>query len=169
MQNTFKKEKLNQNSTNLEFFIKEIFIKTNEDVKNEITSSVRFSGSTCISVIYTDKKLICANIGDSRAVMGRCTDKGKKIFSFLTFLIEWICYELSIDHKPKDPNEAKRIIKAGGRVEPFKDESGNSIGPSRIWLKDEMVPGLAMTRSFGDVCASEVGVTSEPGMFVFLL
>lgn len=26
-----------------------------------------------------------------------------------------------------------------------------------------MVPGLAMTRSFGDTVAREVGVTSEPG------
>jgi serine/threonine protein phosphatase PrpC len=77
MQNTFSKEKLSQNSPNLDIFIKEIFIKTNQDIQKEVKSSVNFSGSTCISVIYTDKKLICANIGDSRAVMGRCTDKGK--------------------------------------------------------------------------------------------
>jgi hypothetical protein len=103
--------------------------------------------------------------------MGRCTDKGKYIILIIIFLIdiylliniEWICYELSIDHKPTDPNESKRIIKAGGRVESFMDEDGNFIGPKRIWLKDEMVPGLAMTRSFGDVVASGVGVTSEPG------
>lgn len=93
MESTFKKEKLGPNSTNLDLFLKEIFIRTNQDVKKEVMSSVKFSGSTCISVIYTDKKLICSNIGDSRAVMGRCSDKGiksskiNKNFYFFKFLI----------------------------------------------------------------------------------
>jgi hypothetical protein len=30
-------------------------------------------------------------------------------------------------------------------------------------LKNEDIPGLAMTRSFGDEVASRVGVTAEPG------
>ena len=30
------------------------------------------SGSTCVTLIYTPEKLICANVGDSRAVIGRC-------------------------------------------------------------------------------------------------
>jgi len=33
----------------------------------------------------------------------------------------------------------------------------------RVWLKTEDIPGLAMTRSFGDEVASRVGVTAEPG------
>jgi hypothetical protein len=32
-----------------------------------------------------------------------------------------------------------------------------------VWLKEEDIPGLAMTRSFGDEVASRVGVTAEPG------
>ena len=73
----FKKDKLNANSTNLDLYLKEIFVRTNQEIIKEVVPSVQFSGSTCISVIYTDKKLICANVGDSRAVMGRCTNKGK--------------------------------------------------------------------------------------------
>jgi hypothetical protein len=37
-----------------------------------------------------------------------------------------------------------------------------------VWLKNEDIPGLAMTRSFGDEVASRVGVTAEPGKFYFL-
>lgn len=47
----------------------------------------------------------------------------------------------------------KRIIAKGGRVEPFKDLEGKPLGPSRVWLKNENVPGLAMARSFGDYIA----------------
>ncbi len=40
-------------------------------------------------------------------------------------------------------------------------------GPKRVWLKNKQVPGLAMTRSIGDMSASSVGVTAEPEIFVF--
>ncbi len=38
----------------------------------------------------------------------------------------------------------ERIISRGGRVEPFKDYNGEPCGPSRVWLKNENIPGLAM-------------------------
>jgi hypothetical protein len=36
------------------------------------------------------------------------------------------------------------------------------FGPKRVWLKHKQVPGLAMTRSLGDLVAKSVGVTYEP-------
>ena len=51
----------------------------------------------------------------------------------------------------------------GGRVDSFRDQDNNPIGPLRVWLKNEDIPGLAMTRSFGDEVASRVGVICEPG------
>ena len=32
-----------------------------------------------------------------------------------------------------------------------------------MWLKHDDIPGLAMTRSFGDEVAARVGVIAEPG------
>ncbi len=40
-------------------------------------------------------------------------------------------------------------------------------GPKRVWLKNKQVPGLAMTRSIGDMSATSVGVTAEPEILVF--
>jgi len=42
-----------------------------------------------------------------------------------------------------------------------------AYGPKRVWLKNKPVPGLAMTRSIGDMAASSVGVTAEPEIKVF--
>lgn len=70
------------------------------------------------------------------------------------------------DHKPSTPDEAARIKRRGGRIEPFKDEDDQFIGPARVWLKDDDVPGLAMSRSFGDRVAASVGVIAEPGILV---
>ena len=36
-----------------------------------------------------------------------------------------------------------------------------------MWLKNEDIPGLAMTRSFGDETAARVGVIAEPGMLYY--
>lgn len=57
---------------------------------------------------------------------------------------------LSRDHKPDEPDEQARITSYGGRIESYLDEQGNKLGPARVWLKDQDVPGLAMSRSVGD-------------------
>lgn len=75
---------------------------------------------------------------------------------------EWEAYELSQDHKPNNECEKRRIEKCGGRVEPAKDSFGRFVGPFRVWLKYEPLPGLAMSRSIGDLLASSVGVSAEP-------
>ena len=72
--------------------------------------------------------------------------------------------QLSRDHKPCDPVEGARIIERGGRIEAFKDNmTGEDMGPKRVWLVKEDVPGLAMSRSIGDFVAQSVGVIAEPG------
>ncbi len=37
------------------------------------------------------------------------------------------------------------------------------MGPDRVWMKNIDVPGLAMSRSFGDQVAASVGVIPIPG------
>ena len=142
--------KLKKNIFNV---IESTFIKINNILTDDESINTYFSGTTCVSVIYTPKKLICANVGDSRAVLGRYDKHNKK----------WVPIELSRDHKPTEPDEAKRILNRGGRIRPFIDEqTGEEFGPQRIWMKNEDVPGLAMTRSFGDNVASSVGCISLP-------
>ena len=36
------------------------------------------------------------------------------------------------------------------------------MGPQRVWLKEQEIPGLAMSRSLGDTVAHSVGVISNP-------
>ena len=129
------------------------FIKVNEKlISNEAINSI-FSGTTCVSLIYTPIKLICANIGDSRAVVGRYDKNNKK----------WMSINLSRDHKPTEEDEARRILKKGGRIKPFLDEeTGTEVGPPRVWVRDDEVPGLAMTRSFGDRVAAIAGTICVP-------
>ena len=127
------------------------FISTNNSLTNNSKIDTSLSGSTCTSLIISLEKMICANLGDSRAVLAKYENG---IYSAVN---------LSRDHKPNDPNEMKRVLSSGGRIKPFFDEELKKyLGPERVWLKNSDIPGLAMTRSIGDKVAHSVGVISEP-------
>lgn len=62
-------------------------------------------------------------------------------------------------------DEKERILSCNGRIDTFREPNGDPIGPARVWLKHENVPGLAMSRSIGDLVAASVGVSAEPEFF----
>jgi serine/threonine protein phosphatase PrpC len=146
-----KSKKLDLNKDDLSKVLIDTFDMENNSLLRNKQIDSDLSGSTCVSVIYTPQKLIIANLGDSRCVLG------KKINN-----IEWKYENLSRDHKPDVKEEADRIKKAGGRIRPMIDEDGCFVGPMRVYMKDKDMPGLAMTRSFGDYLASIAGTISIP-------
>jgi hypothetical protein len=98
-----------------------------------------------------------ANLGIEREILAGVKQKRQ---SFIDHKVNSI--QLTRDQKPEDPEELDRIIQAGGRVQRLVDNLGNNIGPYRVWEKDTNVPGLAMSRSIGDMIAKGLGVISEP-------
>ena len=104
-------------------------------------TDVRFSGSTCVSMLVYGRHLFMANVGDSRAII---------ISEDPDNLRRCLARALTRDHKPDDPDEERVIIAAGGRVDTYRDAMGRKVGPERVWMKDQDLPGLAMSRSFGD-------------------
>ena len=151
---------LAKNNNNLDFnIIKKIFdnsfILTNSQLLNNSNIDTNFSGSTCCSLLIRNNIIFSANVGDSRAIKGKIINN------------KWTYDLLTIDHKPKIEKEKNRILHLGGRIEPYKEKNGEFVGPDRIWLKYKQIPGLAMTRSFGDQIASTVGVISDPEIIQF--
>lgn len=87
-----------------------------------VPSEFDFVGSTAICTMVSRTHIVCANVGDSRALISR----GGR------------CISLSEDHKPELPIEKKRIEAAGGSVA--------QIGP--CYRVDGW--GLNLSRAFGD-------------------
>jgi serine/threonine protein phosphatase PrpC len=60
------------------------------------------------------------------------------------------------------------VLLAGGKVQRLKDPRFGWVGPYRVWQRNGFVPGLAMSRSFGDLMGAHVGnsfikgVSAEP-------
>ena len=132
------------------------FTNTHKTLVSKRVIDVNYSGTTAITVLLRGRTLVCSSAGDSRAIIGR-------------FDGSWSFVELSYDHKPSSRTEKLRIEAAGGRVEPYKEASGQFIGPDRVWLQHEQLPGLAMSRSIGDLVAAHVGVIAEPDIIMYEL
>jgi len=108
-----------------------------------------FSGTTLSMAIIRGNHVTGVNIGDSRVILGK--EEGGSIAA----------QDITFDHKPDTPKEKERILACGGRV--FAVEYDDGIdGPPRVWLGHMDIPGLAMSRSLGDVVAHSAGVISEP-------
>ena len=125
--------------------LKRAFRHAERDIGKNSDIDANFSGTTCVMVFQVGEKIICANVGDSRAIIV----KGNKVIP------------LSIDQKPDDPEESKRIRENGGEISQY-EEDGEKSGPFRVWKKGEVYPGIAMSRSIGDLIASTLGVIPEP-------
>lgn len=119
-----------------------VFASLSQQINNNVGFDNVTSGSTCILVHINQEKIICANCGDSRAIL---ITKNNSIIP------------LSRDHKPELFDEKERIERSGGRVAKiFENE------PFRVYFIDHNYPGLAMSRSIGDKMSQEVGVIGVP-------
>ncbi|KAK4684189.1 protein phosphatase PTC2/3, partial [Tremellales sp. Uapishka_1] len=89
--------------------LKQVFLKTDEDLRADPSFFNDPSGCTAVvGLITTDGRIIVANSGDSRSVLGY---KGE-------------AKAMSYDHKPTNKEETARITAAGGFVE-FGRVNGN--------------------------------------------
>jgi serine/threonine protein phosphatase PrpC len=56
--------------------LKLAFAETKQEVY-KMVSDVRFSGSTCTSILTYGRKVYCANVGDSRTILIRAGPQGQ--------------------------------------------------------------------------------------------
>ena len=135
--------------------ISNIYCDADEELKKEKFDSDG-SGTTCVVVFQLEDHLICANAGDSRAIL---------IHSDLNNddnLLKTKVFPLSYDCKPELPKEKERILSKGGTVEQGCDDFNKPCGPFRIWVKGEDFPGIAVSRSIGDLVSKMIGVIPNP-------
>ncbi len=88
-----------QSPVHLTEALRQCFIRVDEDMKKD--PSIEMSGCTAVVVLITPTLIVCANAGDSRAVL---CHHGEPM-------------ALSHDHKPENPDETARIVNSGGYVQ----------------------------------------------------
>lgn len=58
-------------STEVKDCLQKSFVSVTDTLLKDSRINLRFSGSTCVSVLIVGTKVFCANVGDSRAVLVR--------------------------------------------------------------------------------------------------
>ena len=142
----------NEMKSNRFLYITQLFMQIDRELSAQNNFDCYTSGTTCNIVFQFNKHLVCFSVGDSRGILvydqGNLTNQG--------------ILPLSTDHKPDLPGEFERIQLCGGEVETMKDFFGNKLGPPRVFKAGFTYPGLAMSRSLGDLQAKECGVIATP-------
>lgn len=72
------------------------------------------------------------------------------------------CGTLSCADAVLAAQERRRIERAGGHVSQLRNAEGRFVGPARVFGPNGASPGLAMSRSLGDLHAHSLGVSSLP-------
>ena len=119
-----------------------------------------WSGSCVIIALIVEERWYIANVGDSRAIMS--ADMGDRI------------YCLSIDHKPTNEDEIKRIVANGGKIYQTQttysrpNRKGAKTSPPQIMLGPPRVkPGrLSVSRTFGDIEAKVPAYGGNPNVVI---
>lgn len=143
--------------------------------KLELVTDVDYnlSGSTGVFVMVYGTTLFCANVGDSRAILGRSevrkrpgvvTGRRESLAKARTTIERrrYSVVQISFDHKPRRPDEKERLLSCGARVDAWESIEDDD---ERIWLPDSRTPGLAVSRTFGDLILKPYGVIVTPEIY----
>ena len=134
--------------------IKKLFKNIDIEMENQKQFESIFSGTTCNLIFQFNRHLLCVNVGDSRSILVYDNNKNMQTTNI---------FNLSYDHHPDINEECERVIKNGGEIHKLLDSNGKILGgPLRVWKKDKKYPGLAVTRSLGDLNAKTCGVIPIP-------
>lgn len=133
LQKSFATSSASPMNFEIEAALHSTFQQLHDDVCKEDKND-SLGGSTACLVIVDNTRIVCSNVGDSRAILVKSDSRFKP---------------LSVDQKPDRPDEKQRI-----------EDQGGVILFSHCELRVAGV--LAMSRAIGDGWMTKYGVSSQP-------
>mmetsp|Transcript_122502 Transcript_122502/g.318459 ORF Transcript_122502/g.318459 Transcript_122502/m.318459 type:complete len:402 (-) Transcript_122502:121-1326(-) len=128
--------------------LRHAFEKSQADLEKSLNAAQTHSGTTAavVCIHAESREAWFAYVGDSKIALGDLAT-GKVVFS-------------TGEHKAHDLEEGERLKQFGAQVITREYEDGELV--SRVFVPGTGIPGLAMSRSLGDGCLKNYGVTAEP-------
>ncbi|XP_034107354.1 probable protein phosphatase 2C T23F11.1 isoform X1 [Drosophila albomicans] len=131
--------------SSIELAMKRAFLDFDREMLHNGSWGEQMAGSTANVVLIKDRRLYCANAGDSRAIAS----------------VGGMMRQLSVDHKPGNESEIKRIVAGGGRVENNR-VNGNlalsrALGDFMYKRNTSMKPEEQIVTADPDVLCCDIG------------
>jgi len=151
--------------TNPASALEDAYLETQRQIERHHQFDATHSGTTAIAAYRHRNRLVVANVGDSRAVLGYHPDamdqSPKRGAAGRSASCEGglVALELSSDQRPDREDERRRILAEGGAVHQSAVAVRQSfgapprlmrVGPDRVWDRTGRC-GLCVTRSLGDL------------------
>lgn len=116
------------------------------------------SGTTAVVVMFQGTKWMCANVGDSRAMIATARPDGRPGL---------IAQPISNDHKPQRTDERQRIAKSAAKVLSERTLGIEGGDPNKLYVcrvhNGSIRYGVLFTRSIGDADGhANLGLTAKP-------
>lgn len=143
-------------------FLKKLFVECHKACLREqsiIDDRSKFdctySGTTCTVALRFRNTLSVAFVGDSRCILGVESSPYSGIFKV---------HAMTVDQNGARLDERRRIERSGGTVTKLPGDV-----PYRVYVKGQGQPGLAMTRSIGDISGEAAGIIPVPEVSSYTL
>ena len=165
------KMRLNPSIYNMRTFVNFFFSQFKDNWKPTNSGLPSTAGTTASIAFIRKGKLYIGHAGDSGIILGTETSEPGR---------NWIAEPLTVDHKPENPDERKRIEQCGGKVVEklgihrvvwYRPRFPHQ-GPIRRNTRIEEIPFLAVARSLGDLWSynwktDKFMVSPEPDVAVY--
>ncbi len=137
------------NKKEVERIFKIIFAQIQKKLSKN-SNQFEMSGCCVVSCLIIENICYFINLGDSRAVIGAKQSNQKLVL------------QMTSEHLPDRGDELKRIESSNGFLS-NKINDRSAQGKTRIFSTlNEEIPGLAISRSLGDLNGHSIGVIYEP-------
>eukprot|EP00916_Digyalum_oweni_P002612 GHVL01004744.1.p1 GENE.GHVL01004744.1~~GHVL01004744.1.p1 ORF type:complete len:444 (+),score=69.83 GHVL01004744.1:78-1334(+) len=122
------------------------------------TDRYKDSGTSATVALLLGPDLCLAHVGDSRAILGESQSNALTVT------------QLTRDHKPSLEDEFARVHAAGGKIDTHCYRfATQDLVVSRLSHPITNRPGIAMSRSLGDLDAAAIGLISDPEVSIYSL
>lgn len=113
----------------------------------------KYSGSTATVALLHEDELHISWVGDSKAIL---------LTTYHDKFLQMDSFDLTKEHDFSTTEEVSRIKNSGGVVTRDIVDDNENKGVLRVWsIKEPNGPGLAMSKSIGDLAAHMVGCSAE--------
>ncbi|CAD8128641.1 unnamed protein product [Paramecium sonneborni] len=143
--------------------LQDVYQQVEQNLIEQTDFDVKSNGCSLLTMIILNNTIYCANLGDSKAAFFYKKDSDpsgpKEVRKFIQKNLNFV-------HDTTNSKEVQRILNKGGKIDQ-SIQKGRKSGSLKVWAPKQNLPGVKLTRCFGNMIGKIVGIIAEPEITEF--